>query len=441
MQFYYYEIKPCYDCFDLHTALLHQIGHALSLGHSTGQVNAEGKMVSAALKELLTSNVSALSPSDPANYNALTSANELAAVTGVPVTELSVTPLNPAVTCTVPNLTAVLGVAADAGSATMSYYGMSAGSNPGPASRRCLTPDDTNGLNFLYPSCGPNTLSVPACTYRTDGQYVFLRLFEDFLKMMILPFAVLVGVKLLAYLLLCIEDGVATYQVRRAAKEVIKEAKESENHRWSLSRSLSRGSISGAFTSAKSLVRRNSARFSGADGRRSSYRRSRPDSPHEAVAQEDSGAGMRSVDAGVGGGGSSTDSLVTRDADDTAGQGSETPQPQASEVEVYAARGNGVMPGVVVPPPARWNEDVETPQSPQGETAPQTPARWNEDVETPQTPQGETAPQTPDLRRDREGSPAPTTPGGRPITPVLTITRDDSIGADKKIGSSDETQT
>jgi len=252
---------------------------------------------------------------------------------------------------------------------------------------------------------------------------------------------VLVGVKLLAYLLLCIEDGVATYQVRRAAKEVIKEAKESENHRWSLSRSLSRGSISGAFTSAKSLVRRNSARFSGADGRRSSYRRSRPDIPHEAVAQEDSGAGMRSVDAGVGGGGSSTDSLVTRDADDTAGQGSETPQPQASEVEVYAARGNGVMPGVVVPPPARWNEDVETPQSPQGETAPQTPARWNEDVETPQTPQGETAPQTPDLRRDREGSPAPTTPGGRPITPVLTITRDDSIGADKKIGSSDETQT
>jgi len=96
--------------------------------------------------------------------------------------------------------------------------------------RRCLSQDDLDGLNFLYPWCG-TMLKTPPCDVVLDDRLVGLRLFESWLKLMILPVCIIAGAKLLALLLLFAEDVVASYQVRREARRLLNEAEAAEKER------------------------------------------------------------------------------------------------------------------------------------------------------------------------------------------------------------------
>ena len=99
------------------------------------------------------------------------------------------------------------------------------------APRRCLDQDDLNGINFLYPSCGVQ-LDVPPCEHhKTEWLNVSARLCESFIKLMALPVLIIGGMKILAYLILFLEDAVATWQVRREAKRLLDEAEAAEKQR------------------------------------------------------------------------------------------------------------------------------------------------------------------------------------------------------------------
>ena len=85
------------------------------------------------------------------------------------------------------------------------------------APRRCLAPDDLNGVNFLYPHCGMQ-LDVPPCEHTLEWLNVSSRLSESFIKLMMLPVLIISGLKMLAYLILLLEDFVATWQVWRLSQ-------------------------------------------------------------------------------------------------------------------------------------------------------------------------------------------------------------------------------
>lgn len=63
---------------------------------------------------------------------------------------------------------------------------------------RCLAQDDLDGINFLYPSCGVELPELP-CGEVTPFAFVSMRLLEQFVKLMTVPLAIVIGVKLLAY--------------------------------------------------------------------------------------------------------------------------------------------------------------------------------------------------------------------------------------------------
>lgn len=94
--------------------------------------------------------------------------------------------------------------------------------------RRCLDQDDLDGINFLFPSCGTQ-LQVPTCTYVQPGaSLVGLRLIETWIKMMLIPLAIIVGAKLLSLGALAFEDFFASWSVRRKANKLLKDAARAE---------------------------------------------------------------------------------------------------------------------------------------------------------------------------------------------------------------------
>ena len=94
--------------------------------------------------------------------------------------------------------------------------------------RRCLDQDDLDGINFLYPWCGWEQLTEPQCEYVISDRLVGLRVFESFFKWMLLPIIVLVGSKVFAMFLLVLEDWIADWKVRRAARRLLNEAEAAE---------------------------------------------------------------------------------------------------------------------------------------------------------------------------------------------------------------------
>lgn len=61
--------------------------------------------------------------------------------------------------------------------------------------------------------------------------FITLRLFEQFIKLMTVPIALVVGLKMLAVLLLFLEDLYSNYQVKREAKRLLKEAEDTKPKR------------------------------------------------------------------------------------------------------------------------------------------------------------------------------------------------------------------
>jgi len=100
------------------------------------------------------------------------------------------------------------------------------------AARRCADSDDVDGINYIYPTCGPE-LSTPPCEYVPETTLVGLRIMESFLKLAILPFAIMYGVKLLSILLLMLEDRYASALVNREARRLLREADLAEKSRAS----------------------------------------------------------------------------------------------------------------------------------------------------------------------------------------------------------------
>ena len=93
--------------------------------------------------------------------------------------------------------------------------------------RRCLDQDDLNGINFLYPTCTGQLINPP-CNDLREWENVGARVTESFVKCMILPILIFVGAKIVAFLLLFLEDAFATWQVRREAKRLLDEAEATE---------------------------------------------------------------------------------------------------------------------------------------------------------------------------------------------------------------------
>lgn len=96
--------------------------------------------------------------------------------------------------------------------------------------RRCLDQDDLNGINFLYPSCATQ-LTDPPCDPILEWENVGARVTESFIKLMALPILIIAGCKILAFLLLYLEDAYATWQVRREAQRLLNEAEAVERSR------------------------------------------------------------------------------------------------------------------------------------------------------------------------------------------------------------------
>ena len=95
--------------------------------------------------------------------------------------------------------------------------------------RTCLDQDDLDGINFLYPSCG-TFLTVPTCEHVPQQRLVGLRMLESWVKLMILPILILSGLKFLSIFLLWIEDFIASWRVRRKARKLLRAAKEEKEH-------------------------------------------------------------------------------------------------------------------------------------------------------------------------------------------------------------------
>lgn len=88
------------------------------------------------------------------------------------------------------------------------------------AARRCLSQDDLDGITFLYPTCGFEQ-AVPPCEFVPDWTLVSLRLLESFAKLMILPLLLVYVVQGLAWLTLAAEDQWARYLVRLEARRLL----------------------------------------------------------------------------------------------------------------------------------------------------------------------------------------------------------------------------
>jgi len=200
--------------------------------------------------------------------------------------------------CLSPLTGVVLGIVETAESTAMYHYGLTASDNyTAGRPRRCLSADDLDGVNALYPSCGGNMmLSPPPCGYRADGFLVFIRIFEDFFKAISIPLAVICGMKLLSFVFLYTEDCVATRQVRKAARDLLNEHG-SLRRGSTLARGVSAqlqvlkgvGSSRFSFGSGSSNKKSGSGKFSSADAAEST-----PAQDDAVVtAGADSGAGVR----------------------------------------------------------------------------------------------------------------------------------------------------
>jgi len=218
---YFLELQPCFQCKDLRSALIHQIGHLLSLDHPDGQGPEKKVSLAADVLHSIGKGFSSDGGGIPMRKaDNLTEALEYS--------QSSADNLN--YSCTSPYFGTVLDVAEGISGATMFKFGLTTGEVPGPgALRRCLSSDDVDGLNYLFPSCGPNLYNgsiLPPCSYESPGYVAMLRLFEDVIKLCAFPFIILIGAKAIAYFFLFVEDCFASYQVRNAARIILQEARE-----------------------------------------------------------------------------------------------------------------------------------------------------------------------------------------------------------------------
>jgi len=280
---YYDAILPCYNCRDFRATAIHEIGHLLSLEHARGSENAIPLAMERTIPapppsappapaeppastlapplppEAPASNWSAPSPPacDTPWENVVIDPVALSFISPPPPPPLppppSAPPLAPGAFFSPPSLitfnaslppfapppmpsptqVSQMGTHAHGNleNAVMVAFGSTGLARPRAGeARRCLDQDDLDGIHFLYPWCGSSLLH-PTCEYVLQDRLVGLRLLESWLKLMLLPVAIIGGAKLLAVCLLLTEDVVASYQVRREARRLLDEAEQAEKER------------------------------------------------------------------------------------------------------------------------------------------------------------------------------------------------------------------
>jgi hypothetical protein len=93
--------------------------------------------------------------------------------------------------------------------------------------RRCLSQDDLDGINWLYPHCeGPGVFrgleNPPECVGEETWPYIWQRLLFGMTKLSLMMIGSLVAIKLVAFLFIQIEECIANRYVDRKAKALLR---------------------------------------------------------------------------------------------------------------------------------------------------------------------------------------------------------------------------
>ena len=164
---FFAHVAPCWNCHDLRSAAVHEIGHLLGLSHADAE--------------------------DGVRFNSTTGNGCLdSAKSFIPHTTTE---------------------------ALMSTIGLLADSRIAP--RRCLTQDDLNGLNSIYSSCDGNVLQEPTCPVQYGDRSSWLRLLESFFTISWPILLAIFGIKVVAVTLLWLQDQIARWRLRAQSRKIV----------------------------------------------------------------------------------------------------------------------------------------------------------------------------------------------------------------------------
>uniref|UniRef100_A0A7S4C3M9 EF-hand domain-containing protein n=1 Tax=Chrysotila carterae TaxID=13221 RepID=A0A7S4C3M9_CHRCT len=180
---YFGMVEPCWTCQDLRASAAHEIGHLLSLGNP---LDPEELMLSY-------------------NRTGAQNASELVGCMQYPVVDVNGSDLE---------FDALM-------KDSRTQTGADGALTP---PMLCLEPDDLDGLHYVFPSCG-EALPVAACPARTNGAASVIRLMQIWVLLIALVCLCLVAIKVLAFVILLVEDFVASRRLNHDAEKVVKEAK------------------------------------------------------------------------------------------------------------------------------------------------------------------------------------------------------------------------
>jgi hypothetical protein len=224
---YMLELLACLDCWDLAAAAHHEVGHLLSLDHPEKAVNTAITIVK--LLHNATTPDSAAPPAPPpppppppldASAEARTSPWCSAAAAELAQT-LSVRHANHPAGTAVEEKQMDSATRTSLSESVMREFDIFSGSAPhGPGkARRCLSQDDLDGLNFLYPPCVRRAFygfdSPPPCEGdEEDWPITGQRLMMNTIYLASFAVLSLFAIKLFAMCFLSVEDRLAQWYVR-----------------------------------------------------------------------------------------------------------------------------------------------------------------------------------------------------------------------------------